>query len=108
MFSPNAISPTNASTPPHRHRRQFRSRLNFPPRARVQPLTTQATHIVKTAIALSLIAFASSGCLNVRTHSTFDPIYMNLDINLKVQLQKELASIFDEIDAASTTVNQDN
>lgn len=63
---------------------------------------------MKSAIALSLITLASSGCLNVRTHSSFDPIYMNLDINLKVQLQEELASVFGDIDAASTTVNKDN
>jgi len=44
------------------------------------------------------------GCLNVRTHSTIDPIYMTLDVNLKVQLQEELANVFDAIDAASSTV----
>lgn len=30
---------------------------------------------------------------------------MTLDVNLKVQLQKELASVFDEIDAASKSIN---
>lgn len=49
-----------------------------------------------------MLAFA--GCLNVKTHSTIEPIYMTLDVNLKVQLQEELASIFDDIDAASTSV----
>ena len=51
-------------------------------------------------------ALASTGCINVRTHSTFDPIYLNLDINLRVQLQEELADIFGDIDAASTTVSE--
>lgn len=51
---------------------------------------------------------ATSGCLNVKTHSTIDPIYMTLDVNLKVQLQQELANVFDAIDAASSTVNESN
>ena len=50
----------------------------------------------------TLLSFV--GCLNVRTHSTIDPIYMTLDVNLKVQLQEELANVFDAIDAASSTV----
>lgn len=56
-----------------------------------------------TAI-LAFLPLTLAGCLNVRTHSTFEPIYMTLDVNLKVQLQEELASIFSEIDEASTTV----
>ncbi|EDY81135.1 hypothetical protein VDG1235_752 [Verrucomicrobiia bacterium DG1235] len=55
---------------------------------------------------LALSAFAVSGCINVRTHSSFDPIYLSLDINLKVQLQKELANVFGDIDAASTSVTE--
>jgi len=45
-----------------------------------------------------------SGCINVRTHSTIDPIYMTLDVNLKVELQQELADVFGDIDAASVTI----
>ena len=60
-----------------------------------------------TTLALSTLAvLAASGCINVRTHSTFDPIYLNLDINLRVQLQQELADIFGDIDAASKTVSE--
>ena len=59
---------------------------------------------MKSLLALPVIAFCLSGCINVKTHSTFDPIYMTLDVNLKVQLQKELSSIFGDIDAASTSV----
>jgi hypothetical protein len=47
---------------------------------------------------------ALSGCLSVKTHSTIDPIYMTLDVNLKVQLQKELSDAFGAIDAASDTI----
>lgn len=54
----------------------------------------------------SLVALAASGCINVRTHSSFDPIYLNLTIDLKVKLQKELADVFGDIDAASSTVNE--
>ena len=46
-----------------------------------------------------------NGCISVRTHSTVDPIYMTLDVNLKVQLQKELNDAFGAIDAASDTMN---
>jgi hypothetical protein len=56
--------------------------------------------------SLALVALASSGCINVRTHSSFDPIYMNLTIDLRVKLQKELADVFGDIDAASATVNE--
>lgn len=45
------------------------------------------------------------GCISVKTHSTIDPIHMTLDVNLKVQLEKELANAFADIDAASTTIN---
>lgn len=56
--------------------------------------------------SLTLLALAcTTGCINVRTHSSFDPLYVNLDINLRVQLQKELADVFSDIDAASSTVN---
>lgn len=55
---------------------------------------------------LALFALGAAGCLNVRTHSSFDPIYLNLTIDLKVQLQKELADVFGDIDAASTTINE--
>lgn len=44
------------------------------------------------------------GCISVKTHSTIEPIHMTLDVNLKVQLEKELADAFGDIDAASTTV----
>lgn len=64
----------------------------------MKPLTTLAT--------LAITALAATGCINVRTHSTFDPIYLNLDINLRVQLQQELADIFGDIDAASATVSE--
>lgn len=56
--------------------------------------------------SLCLAASILTGCINVRTHSSFDPLYVNLDINLRVQLQKELADVFGEIDAASQTVNE--
>ncbi|MDQ8186675.1 hypothetical protein [Pelagicoccus sp. SDUM812002] len=56
--------------------------------------------------SLALVAIAATGCINVRTHSSFDPIYMNLTIDLQVKLQKELADVFGDIDAASSTVNE--
>lgn len=40
----------------------------------------------------------------MKTHSTVDPIYMTLDVNLKVQLQRELTDAFGAIDAASDTM----
>ena len=45
------------------------------------------------------------GCISVKTHSTIEPIHMTLDVNLKVQLQKELTNGFADIDAASKTVS---
>jgi hypothetical protein len=58
---------------------------------------------VATWIAFAVLV-PLSGCLHVTTHSTIEPIHMTLDVNLKVQLQKELADAFGDIDAASTTV----
>ena len=59
--------------------------------------------------ASALIAFGLviplSGCIYVKTHSTIEPIHMTLDVNLKVQLEKELADAFGDIDAVSKTVN---
>lgn len=57
-------------------------------------------------LAIAASSLATTGCINVRTHSSFDPIYLSLDINLRVQLQEELADIFGDIDAASTTVSE--
>lgn len=60
----------------------------------------------KATASLALIgfSFAAAGCISVKTHSTIDPIYMTLDVNLKVQLQQELADVFADIDAASKSV----
>ena len=55
--------------------------------------------------AMLLLAAFTNGCLSVRTHSTVDPIYMTLDVNLKVQLQRELTDAFGAIDAASETMD---
>lgn len=57
------------------------------------------------SLYLFLPVFILTGCISVKTHSTIDPIYLTLDINLKVQLQQELSNVFDDIDAASSTVN---
>ena len=56
-------------------------------------------------LCLAMLFGPLSGCIYVKTHSTIEPIHMTLDVNLKVQLQKELADAFGDIDAASTTVN---
>lgn len=71
-------------------------------------LSNQPRHVKSTLplACLALLAIGATGCINVRTHSSFDPIYLNLTIDLKVQLQKELDSVFGDIDAASTTVNE--
>ncbi|MBC2606152.1 hypothetical protein [Pelagicoccus albus] len=61
--------------------------------------------IQTSLLALGSLCLALTGCISVKTHSSFDPIYLNLTIDLKVQLQKELANVFDDIDAASATVN---
>lgn len=53
----------------------------------------------------ALLLFTVTGCISVKTHSTIDPIYMTLDVNLKVQLEKELSDIFGDIDAASKTID---
>ena len=57
-------------------------------------------------LALGAIALLT-GCINVRTHSTIEPIYMTLDVNLKVQLQQELDNVFDDIDEASETIEEE-
>ena len=46
-----------------------------------------------------------SGCISIKTHSSFEPINMTLDVNLKVQLQEELSDVFGDIDAASTSLS---
>ena len=59
--------------------------------------------LLLTGLTLGAIAVLT-GCINVRTHSTIEPIYMTLDVNLKVQLQQELNNVFDDIDAASEAI----
>ncbi len=54
---------------------------------------------------ISLLLIAFSGCVNIKTQSTIEPIHMTLDVNLKVELEKELSDVFKDIDAASSSVN---
>jgi uncharacterized protein YceK len=54
---------------------------------------------------VSAILLGLSGCISIKTHSSFEPIYMTLDVNLKVQLQKELSDVFGDIDNASTSLS---
>ena len=54
---------------------------------------------------VSAILLGLSGCISIKTHSSFEPIFMTLDVNLKVQLQKELSDVFGDIDSASTSVS---
>ncbi len=63
---------------------------------------------MKAALSVSalFLSLALPGCISVKTHSTIDPIYLTLDVNLKVQLEKELADVFGEIDAASDTIRK--
>lgn len=58
-----------------------------------------------TTVTAFVLLAAFPGCIYVKTHSTIEPIHMTLDVNLKVQLQQELADVFGDIDAASSTVS---
>lgn len=73
--------------------------LNFDDTLNVYP-TMKRLPVLMT---LALVTTAP-GCIYVKTHSTIEPIKISVDVNLKVQLEKELADAFGDIDAASTTV----
>ena len=60
-------------------------------------------------IILSLLALAlttQTSCIKtehvVKTHHTIDPIEIN--VNVRVQVEEELDDFFDDLDSASTTV----
>jgi hypothetical protein len=57
------------------------------------------------SLTAAMLLVPLAGCIYVKTHSTIEPIHMTLDVNLKVQLQEELADVFGDIDAASATVS---
>ena len=61
------------------------------------------------SLSISLLVLPAliclNGCISIKTHSSFEPIYMTLDVNLKVQLQEELSDVFGDIDAASTSLS---
>jgi hypothetical protein len=61
---------------------------------------------ILTITLLVLPLLFAAGCISVKTHSTIDPIYMTLDVNLKVQLQQELSNFFGEIDAKSKAIEE--
>lgn len=63
------------------------------------------TRSVVPLCALPIALVCLSGCISIKTHSSFEPIYMTLDVNLKVQLQKELSDVFGDIDEASKSLN---
>jgi hypothetical protein len=67
---------------------------------------TRFTHLTKFCLTASLlpVLLCLSGCISVKTHSTIEPIYLTLDVNLKVELQKELENAFADLDAASDAV----
>ncbi len=62
------------------------------------------TRTVARLTLLPLTLLGLPGCISIKTHSSFEPIYMTLDVNLKVQLQKELSDVFGDIDNASTSL----
>ncbi len=49
------------------------------------------------------LALLLGGCLNIKTEHEIKPVYITVDVNLKVQ--KELDNFFGDIDAASATRN---
>lgn len=61
---------------------------------------------MKPVVVVSLLlgAVALPGCLNVRTHSTVDPIHMTVDVNVNVRVQRELEDVFGDLDAASRRI----
>lgn len=66
-------------------------------------LTNHSLKILGGATAIVAVLF-SVGCISVETHSTIEPIYLTLDVNLKVQLQKELDKVFADLDAVSEAI----
>ena len=66
-------------------------------------LTIKFFKIFAGSTTLAAVLF-SSGCISVETHSTIEPIYLTLDVNLKVELQKELDNVFADLDAASEAI----
>lgn len=69
----------------------------------MRPMPTMKRAFAGLAVLMLLVPLP--GCIYVKTHSTIEPIQMTLDVNLKVQLQQELADVFGDIDAASATVS---
>ncbi len=65
--------------------------------------STQLSKFCNAAFSLTTVLFLS-GCISVKTHSTIEPIYLTLDVNLKVELQKELDNAFADLDAASDAI----
>lgn len=59
--------------------------------------TLSSTPVLVAAVLLA-------GCLQVKTHSTIDPVHVTVDVNVNVRVQQELADVFGDIDAASTTL----
>lgn len=49
------------------------------------------------------LALLLGGCLSIKTQHEIKPVYITVDVNLKVQ--KELDNFFGDIDAASETRN---
>ncbi len=67
-------------------------------------MKSQIRMLAKNA-SIATLFLAFSGCISVKTHSSFEPIYMTLDVNLKVELQQELSDVFGDIDAASSSLS---
>jgi len=58
----------------------------------------------RTVLLIFMLALLMplAGCLRVRTHHTIDPIEIN--VNVKIEIQRELENYFGDIDAQSATM----
>lgn len=75
------------------------------PQARIWTMRFSA-NLCPSMLWLLALALFQVGCIKtehvVKTHHTIDPIEVN--VNVKVQVKRELDDFFDDLDSASTTV----
>lgn len=60
-------------------------------------------HWCVLSLTVSFVAFAGTGCVRIKPDPVrVEPIHITVDVNLRVQ--RELANVFDDIDAQDPTI----
>jgi len=54
--------------------------------------------MIRTLLILLSVAFASGGCVSLKTEHEVKPIHITMDVNVNVKVEKALEDFFGDLD----------